>query len=364
MNIDTAFILLEEFRKIPRKKIEPTFLEICSYPKRRFEEICSRILHFYFNPRKEHGLKNLFLDSLFELLNETGLQYQYDQIKIIAEDNADGKKIDLVIYSPDFIIGIENKITAPLYNPLDIYKKRIEEYNVEKTFKLVLSLKNISKREELDLINRNGFKSITYSDFFEIIKRNIGHYISTCNQKYLAQLFDFIQTLENMKTSIPIDKKLSDFYSDNANDIERLIQSFNNHKDLILNKQKERISELRELISAKTGKEWWAWHGWDLGYNSFNPQMPTIGIESSYKETKTNILGEFRIYITTWKTKDWQPYEKELIERFPNNFLDKVGNRVYLHMDVIKEDDEDLIIEKLKEYFELLSEITDTNNAK
>lgn len=361
MNIDNALLLLEEFNKIPKRKIEPTFLEICNYPKRRFEEICSRILCFYFNPLKEHGLKNLFIDSLFELLIETGQHYQDDQIKIIAEDNADGKRIDLVIYSPDFIIGIENKITAPLYNPLNAYKKRLEEYSIKNIFKLVLSLKTITKKEELELINRNEFKAITYCDFFEVIKKNIGQYISTCNQKYLGQLFDFIQTLENMKSSIPTDKKLADFFFDNSDDIEKLIQSFRNHNDLILNKQKDRISELREKISTKTGKEWWAWQGWDLGYNSFSSNMPKIGIESSYKETKTDVLGEFRIYITTWNLKDWLPFEKTLTDRFPNNFLDKVDNRVYLHMDLIKEDDEELIIEKLNEYFEMLNEITGGN---
>ena len=358
MNIDKTFKLFEEFKRIPKHTFEPTFLEICRYPKRRFEEICSRILSFYFNPTKEHNLKDLFLSSLFELLNKTDIQYQNEQIKIVTEDNADGKRIDLLIQSPDFVIGIENKITASLYNPLEIYKKRIEEYNVENAIKLVLSLEKITKKDEIELININGFVAITYSDFFETVKRNIGQYISSCNQKYLTQLFDFILTIENMKSLNPLDKKLNEFFFDNSGEIEELINSYNSHKDRILNIQKAAISGLKDQISDLTGAKWWAWQDWDLGYDSFNQDKPRIGIESSFKAAKHDALAEFRIYITTWRLKDWLPYEKFLATKFPDKFLDKVNNRVYLHVDVIDGENEKLILQKLKECYDLLNEIT------
>ncbi len=357
MNIEKAFGLLNKFKQVPKAHIDTTFLEICGYPKRRFEEICSRILCFYFNPQKEHRLKDLFISSLFELLERTDIPYQEEQIKIITEDNADGKRIDLVIYSPDFIVGIENKISASLYNPLDTYKKRLEEYNIEQTIKLILSVEKITKKEEKELIKNNGFISITYSELFKTIKRNIGRYISACNQKYLIQLYDFIQTLENMNPLNPADKKISEFFFDNSSQIDELICTYNNYKEKILRIQRDKISDLKERISKITGREWWAWQGWDLGFD-FNKDKPRIGIESSYKNTRNNALGEFRIYITTWTLKDWMPYENVLMEKFPDNFLDKVNNRVYLHMDVIHEQKDDLILEKLKEYFDLLVEIT------
>nr|WP_321485561.1 PD-(D/E)XK nuclease family protein [uncultured Draconibacterium sp.] len=359
MNLELALKLLNDFKKVPKNNIDTSFLEICSYPKRRFEEICSRILCFYFNPRKEHRLKDLFISSLLELLDKPDIPYQEEQIKIITEDNADGKRIDLVIYSPDFIIGIENKITASLYNPLDSYKKRLQEYNIENTIKLVLSVDKITKKEECELIKSNDFIAITYSEFFEILKRNIGGYISTCNQKYLIQLYDFIQTLENMNPLNPADKKLSEFFFDNSSQIDELILAHENYKERILRIQRDKISELKEQISIKTGKDWWAWQGWDLGFDSFNKNKPRIGIESSFKNTRTSALGEFRIYITTWNLKDWVSYEKILMEKFPNNFLDKVNNRVYLHMDVIIDQNDELILEKLYEYFNLLEKITE-----
>jgi len=358
MDIDEKFKLLEIFNRLPKQKFEPTFLEICRYPKRRFEEICSRILSFYFNPLQEHKLKDLFLSSLFELLNKNDIHYQNDQINVKTEDNADGKRIDLVIYSPDFIIGIENKISASLYNPLDSYKKRIEEYNIANRILLVLSLEKIYKKDEIELIKKNDYIAITYIDFFEIVKKNIGHYISTCNQKYLTQLFDFIQTIENMKNLNPIDKKLNEFFYDNSAKIDELINSYNNHNERILSIQKEKIAEIKDQISMQTKVDWWAFQGWDLGFDKFNLNKSRIGIESSFKNTKDDASGEFRIYITTWDLKDWMPYEKILTDKFPDKFLEKVDDRVYLHMDVIDGNNEELIITKLKEYYDLLVEIT------
>jgi hypothetical protein len=348
--------LLSKFDKLPKTLPHPTYLEICQYPGSRQEEICSRILSFYFAPQKEHGCRDLFLSSLLELLTNDIVQYKYDQIVVKNEENAEGKRLDILIYSPDFAIGIENKISASVYNPLEVYKYRIEQYN-KYAFKVVLTARTISARE-LKIITENDFVVITYNQLFDIIKRKVGSYISQCNQKYLTFLFDFIQTIENMNEGNILNDQISSYFYDNSQRIEELIKLYGKYNDAILVKQKERISDLREKISKLTGVEWWAWQGWDLRYGEFNENKPRIGIECSYKMTKNDPLGEFRIYITTWKINDWTPYEKSLLEKYPNKFLDKPDNRVYLHMDIIKNDEEELILKRLKEYYDTLVEIT------
>ena len=60
--------LLLHFSLFKPTERKPTWMEICSYPHHRFEEICSRILQFYLNPDNPHGLKNLFVKSLMETL--------------------------------------------------------------------------------------------------------------------------------------------------------------------------------------------------------------------------------------------------------------------------------------------------------
>lgn len=351
--------LLEEFQLLPKYYKEKTFLEICKYPYSRFEEICSRILCFYFSPLEEHGFRDLFLQSFFELLAIEDLSFYEDQIKVISEDNAEGKRLDILIFSPDFVIGIENKITANVYNPLDIYKNRIEEYNKEQQFKIVLSVHKITNEQELAVIKNNDFKAVTYSDFFVFLKKNLGQYATSGNQRYLTHLLDFIKTIENMVTSEQMDKRTSEFFFDKREDIEELIDTYSKYQNLVLEIQKDKIAEIRERISFETKSKWWAWQGWDLGFDSFSEDYK-IGIESSFKETRGTPLGEYKIYITTWNLKDWQPFEKSILDKYSDCYLDKgngVRNRVFLHVDAIDGFNYERIVERLQYHFENLKEI-------
>lgn len=360
MNIQHLVKLIDEFDELPKIISQSTYLEICRYPRSRFEEICSRILCFFFDPTNEHGFNELFIQSLLDITSNKELCFKNNQIQVINEVNSEGKRLDILIKCPDFVIGIENKIFAQVYNPLEIYSETINMYSGA-IIKVVLSVKKIVDKKEIDKITANGFKIVSYTDFFKEIKHKVGRYISHGNQKYLTYMYDFIQTIENMNGDAFENNKLSQFFSNNSEKIDDLVRLYDKYKQRTFVAQKDRIEELRQRIISQTeDNSWWAYEGWDLGNNSFNKNTnnPLIGIESSYKAQNNNPLGTFRIFITAWKIKDFKPYEFELRQRFPDNFLDKTKeDRVYLHMDVIEDDNEDLIIEKLATYYKILSEL-------
>jgi len=351
--------LITEFGHLPKTLSEPTYLEICKYPKRRFEEICSRLLCFYLAPKNEHGFNDLFLKSLLEILSEESIPYNEEQINVISEENADGKRLDILIYSSSFVIGIENKITASVYNPLKTYKNRIDLYKNENVFRVVLSLRKITNRDELAKLKENEFSRLTYLDFFNVIRKNIGQYISQANPKYLIFLMDFIQTLETMSGENILNEKLADYFYDNSDKIDSLIELYEKYNNRTLDIQIQRISELKEAISEHTeNSDWWIWEGWDLGYNNAKTTKPKIGIECSYEETKGKPLGKFKIYLTAWNLKDWSFYEQSILSQFPSKYLDKPNGRAFLHMDIIDDDNEELIIERLSEYCNFLQQLT------
>ena len=92
---------------------EPTFMEIAGYP--HFENVCSNILAFYLQPMNEHGFGTLFLDVLSTLINE-GIAIDGQGVDVRREEiTGNRKRLDLVIESDNYIIGIENKIYAGLY---------------------------------------------------------------------------------------------------------------------------------------------------------------------------------------------------------------------------------------------------------
>lgn len=376
-NISNYEKLIDEFKQIPKIISQTTYLDICRYPGNRFEEISSRILAFFFQPTNEHGLNDLFLESIFEIISkENNLRIVNNQITVDTEvQTDDGKRLDILILSADFIVGIENKIYASLYNPLEKYKELINQKGAQnkieekKIYKVVLSVKKITDQSELKKMKENGFVKVYYSDFFEIIKKNIGKYFSQANQRYVTVMYDFIQTIENMDGKL--DDKMFRFFIENKESIDEMISQYNSVNKQVLNVQKNRISEILNKINELTGTQWWAWQGWDLGFDSFNKNtiLPRIGIESNYELSNINPLGNFKIYITTWRVKDFEPFEEILINKYPNKFLDKKLNgddRVYLHVDEIKNDDETEILKRLQLHYNVLKSIIDelSNNKQ
>lgn len=350
--------LLKLFIGLPKEIREPTYLELCKYPRRRFEEICSRLLCFYFNPNKEHNLKNLFLSSLLELIAPHNNYYlNRNKINVINEENADGKKIDILIYSEMFVIGIENKINADLYNPLEAYKNRIQQYSSENIFLIVLSLRKLKTKKDIDFITENSFTNFTYYEYFTIVKKNLSSFSQEANSKYLNSLFDFIETIENMTTNTILNEELSNFFYENTEQIDNLIKLYNQYNSEVLSIQMEKISEIKEnIINLTNDNKWWVWKGWDLGINEFNLNKPKIGIESFFEASKGYPLGKFRIMITAWSLKDWSHYEIMLKKIYSNCKIEKKDNRAFLHVDcLIKPEDDEILTCLKRHYFNLIN---------
>ena len=364
MNINSYKEILYQFSLFPQRDSRPTFMEICKHPESRFEEICSRILSFYLNPLAEHGLSNLWLTALWKVTKQDGELPFYNQIECVTEEFADTKKINIVVKSDDFVIAIENKITADLYNPLDIYAKHIHNnYVGKKHVLLVLSVSLIIDGESRKLITKNGFTAVLYKKLFAQVYKELGNYVMGCDQKYLTYMLDFMKTIENMNSDNQ--KRENDFFYQNKESIDALINRYNNYKNNVLSQQKSNIAELLPIISEKTKAEWHAWQGWDLTI-AFNENGNRIGIESSYESSSNDVCGMFHIYISTLAIKDWFPYKDAVIKAFPNYIkLDEnCDNRVYLHLPIIVGNDKTMIIDNLFDAYQKMKVITDNIGNK
>ena len=117
---------------------------ILQYPGSRFEEVCSRILQFYLNPFAGHGLHDLWLLALWRASGQGETLPFYNKVECVTEEYAGDKRIDIIVKSEEFIIAIENKTTADLYNPLDIYANHIRKNYPEKKTKNIGSLVSLS----------------------------------------------------------------------------------------------------------------------------------------------------------------------------------------------------------------------------
>lgn len=355
--------LLDDFRNLPKTNLNPTFMDICQMGGDRFEERCSQILRFYLNPNGEHKLKGLVLNSLLELLGYTNSSFNRKNVKVLTEEMTDDRKfIDITVISDGFVIAIENKIGASLYNPLDSYVTYINQKynNIPKKFFVVLSVRRITDTGEIQKMNDNGYLYINYQDLFFNVKKNLGLYVTDCDQSYFIFLLDFIRTIE--KRYYNNNSEMKRFFYDNSETIEDLIKEFNKFNADRLQYQKENIADLKNRVIQKTNASWWVYDGWDL-CTDFNAEANRLGIESSYGYGDFNDpLSDFNIYITVWDKKHFEPYEKTLKEVFPDCDIDYNaggGSRIYLHLPVIKGNNHEEIVQKLAEYYSIIKGITD-----
>jgi len=238
--------LLIDFQKIPKRKRNRTFMEISGYP--HYENVCSNILKFFFETKNEHNLNDLLIKSL---LQTSELEIDTESVcenVIVEREIATLKKnrLDLLIETDEFIIGIENKIFHFLHNDLSDYSKTIDnkaKISQKKPLKVVLSLRKVNNSK----IQENNFINITYPDFFENIKNNLGDYILTSNSDYLIHLRGFMTTINNLNGNNMENKELNLFFEKNAETIIELTSEFNKYRNEIFGK----IHQLNDLIDKE-----------------------------------------------------------------------------------------------------------------
>jgi len=404
--------ILDEFSQ-HQIEIEETFMGVCRYKWERFEEICSRVLKFFFDPNEKHGFRDLWfkalcqliehkeycnsnLDELEILLEDPTKKAEYDQIKKFIKNpdfigDIKKKKIDIVLKHPKFVITIENKIDANLYNYLYIYKNHIDNCypDIKDKHFYVLTAHTIDEAKLKDRDPEKAFEVKKYEQLFKNVESLLGKYIAKGEQKYLTFMLDFIQTIRNMVKEMELTEFENSFFADNKTVIGKMTKKYNTWKNDVLNTRNETTSKLRQTIEDKTSIKWELDTYKDVFLYNLSIKFKEgtkykIGIESNFDfDDEKNSIGVFRIFITTWDMACWEPYEKiirqkwqELKKKYPtrnfNEFddaLDKAQrndlNRVYLHLPPIErknfnDDDtyQEEIVKKLNECYDFLKEIT------
>lgn len=230
--------ILLEFQSVPKRRRFKTFMEISGFPG--YENVCSNILQFYLNPYNEHSLADLVLTSLMSCVDDGFIFVNgSEKIEVLREVVTNkGNRLDLLITTERYVIGIENKIFHWLANDLSDYKNAIDSYcgGIRSPFYLVLTLNKLKDKFDIDKMAASNFINITYSQLFNNIRKNIGSYISDCNLHYLNYLTDFIKSIENLTPKTMEDKTLWTFFKNNASLIQELEDRFIDYKNELFHK--------------------------------------------------------------------------------------------------------------------------------
>ena len=237
--------LLDTFRQVPSPPERlPTLMEITGYP--HYENVCSNILAFFFDPGNPHGLGTLFLDALSRVGSiENGEGTMSGGVEIEREATTEaGNSIDILIQSDSHAILIENKIFASIDNPFADYAAHLDSSAEHRDkHKFVLTLKPVG--ESVERIG-HGFRNITHEQLVNEIRGLLGFYVAGTNTRYLTFMLDFLNTLDNLQGGMVMNPEFVEFLAskqDEANDFCLKINSF--QKEL-----RSKVSGLRALIDV------------------------------------------------------------------------------------------------------------------
>ncbi|WP_277488011.1 PD-(D/E)XK nuclease family protein [Catalinimonas alkaloidigena] len=230
---------------VEEDKQPKTFLEIAQQP--HYENVISNILAFFFDTGEEHGLKDLFISCLINLLNNKGASFQMHTCTAQREYGVKKKgRIDILLKDKleESILIIENKIYHSLNNDLNAYYDSVKkEFPEADILGIVLGLEPLNT-------GHHKFISITHREFIQELQNRIGFYYLNAPDKYLLLVKDYIQNINLNYPSHKMQDKLRFYhqYHQKINDLSKL------HKD-VLHHVNEEIEKAAQRYEYKFSNE-------------------------------------------------------------------------------------------------------------
>lgn len=239
-SVESYLKLLLAFGRLPETKRSRTFMDVSGYP--HYENVCSNILKFFFDPAAEHGLGDLLVVAFLKM---AGVQEvpSTDNLRVFTRQGTyGGNTIDIVIDCEAFTIGIENKVFHELLNDLKDYGKYIDILGKGKplVIKAVLGLRHVRK---IDLLT-GGFVSYTYGQLWQQVHELLGHRIGNADPKWVAYLLDLIETTNNLAGQNMELQKTDQFFIEHNEVIEKMIAG----RNAFLNRLSQMVSTLCTMM--------------------------------------------------------------------------------------------------------------------
>ena len=226
------------------------YIEVAGFP--HYENVMSNILAFFFDTHEEHNLNDLFVKSLLEVYkNKTNIDINTENFNMYTNTIREygtpkGNRLDIVI-SGNYIIGIENKIYADLYNDLDDYYNALcqfgnGEVKIDEVVPIVLSLYDKE-------INDKHFVNITYTELINSINSNIGNYVFEGNNKWLLFYKEFALNVLAIKGDDKMDNLINIEYNKFLSNNEEIMKKVYNLIDEDIANKRQLLIELQKLIT-------------------------------------------------------------------------------------------------------------------
>ena len=309
---------------------EKTLFDIAGYP--HYENVISNFLSFFFDPRAEHGMGELWLRSLLDCVEP---QKELGAINEICREyeTKKGNRIDIVIFTDRNIIAIENKIWASDYNDFKDYYDTIKEKSTElfgegnHIITVLLSIGNYDDHE--------GFKNIQYDSLIAKIHENIGKYYTNASPKWFPIMLDLINNIKSLiggRTDMNVD--WNDFLRKNIDIIREFKKEWGNDKKAKKQLLKEINNRLgnAENLWAKNDTYFSEASDYYSIYVNLKNEKDTYVIEPYFSFSLNGAFAEpGYLYIFIWRRNttttdnDFSQIKEKLKDMYPNCTVENNG---------------------------------------
>jgi hypothetical protein len=216
----------------------------------------SNFLAWLLDPKGSHGLNDLFLKRVlrevfasnkFDEVNTVDVEgFRLDTVQVLRE----WKNIDILVYSDQFVLCIENKVFSKEHsNQLSRYQKIVQENfpNLLQTF-VYLTPEGLPSDDM-----EETYAPLSYGFITDVIEKLLGLYGTKMNSQTLAYLSDYVKTV---RRKIMKNDELTELAQ----------QIYRNHRDIfdfVLENRPDPSNRVHEIISKQVEER-----GWRLGSQS------------------------------------------------------------------------------------------------
>lgn len=210
---------LNEYTLLGYKEPDKNFFQIAGFP--HYENVSSNVLGFFL---KDKLILKIFLDCI-HLKYDTSNDYVDIQREASTESN---KRIDILISTKRYIIGIENKIHAVLYNPIDEYCSFLSDCAKEENKESYLVVLSKNKVQE-----NKKYKTILYKDFSAKLKEYYPDLLNNLGYRYFLFLTEYIANIDYLEGAyFMMDKEFAKIAGASKENLAKITDIWNKAKRL------------------------------------------------------------------------------------------------------------------------------------
>lgn len=231
-NVSNFEEVIEEAKKAGLfRKETKTIFDVLE--KKHLERALADVLAFFCNPKENecHQFGDRILRALLECVPGMGEIVEREQItlqNLIPEESTENKKrVDLVFEGDDWVLGVETKINAGMYNDFQQYRAHISSYN-KAPFTIIFAPNADSAKIENWQVVQFGEFSRRVADK---IKCTLTNNEDPSNRKWIEFLNDFLLNLTNLEGRIKMEKTQADFVISHYSDIVKIAKLKNDFEE-------------------------------------------------------------------------------------------------------------------------------------